>query len=90
MMKFVEMGVASSKVGLDPLIFVTIIFASLPIILGIFTIRKGIRLNKDIGLKDRFKLLAYGIIALFIWAGFILGSIIIVLASILPSKILKS
>lgn len=89
-MKFVEMGIASSKVGLNPIIFVTVIFASLPIVLGSFTIRKGMELNKDIHPKDRFKLLAYGIIALFIWAGFILGSIIIVLASILPSKISKS
>ncbi len=90
MMKFVEMGIATSKAGLNPLIFVTIIFASLPVILGYFTILKGMELNKDIDLKSRIQLLAYGILALFIWAGFILGSIIIVLASILPSKILRS
>lgn len=89
-MKFVEIGIASSKAGFSPLIFVTIIFASLPIILGFFTVRKGMKIDRDIDLKDRIHLAAFGFIALFIWAGFILGSIIIILASILPSKIIKS
>ncbi|KXA90715.1 hypothetical protein AKJ62_00080 [candidate division MSBL1 archaeon SCGC-AAA259D14] len=88
-MKFVEMIVASGKANPGPLIVVTVVFASLPVVLGIFTIRKGIEFNGDIYLKDRIYLAVYGILALFVWAGFILGSIIIFLASVLPSKILK-
>ncbi len=89
-MKFMEMWIATAKAGFSPLVFVTILFALLPIGLGIFTVRKGRKLDEGIDIRDRFQLVAYGILALFIWAGFIVTSVLIFLASSLPSRLLKN
>ncbi len=88
--KFTELGFSINNVNPGPLVIITIIFSSLPIILGIFTIRLGVKMERDTKIRDRVRLAIYGILALFLWAGLIFGSIIIFLASILPSDLRKN
>ena len=89
-MKFVEMIIAVSKASLGPSVLVTIVFASLPVLLGVFTIRKGMKMGGDVDIKERAHLAVYGVLALFLWAGFVIGPILVFMASLLPSGTSKA
>jgi hypothetical protein len=69
-----------APLGLDAI--VTVLLAFVPIILGIFAIRLALR--KTVNLRTRASLAILGLLALFAWAGFIVGSIFALIASILP------
>jgi hypothetical protein len=73
--------------GLD--VIVTIVLALVPIIMGIFAIRFALR--KTVNVRTRVSTAILGVLALFAWAGFVIGPILAVMASVLPhSKTNKS
>jgi hypothetical protein len=69
-----------APLGLDAI--VTIILAIVPLIMGIFAIRFALR--KTVNTRTRVNVAILGVLALFAWAGFLVGPILSVIASVLP------
>jgi hypothetical protein len=69
----------------NPLLFVTLIFIGLPALLGYSIIRKATKQNLSNGQKIR--LLIYGLVGLFFWAGYIIGSLLVIIGALI--KLIK-
>ncbi len=85
---FTQMAIALSLVTLMPepgWIMITIVFALMPILLGIGTLRLTLK-SQTITVRSRIILFILGIAALFAWAGLIIGPVLAILASILPVR----
>jgi len=65
---------------------ITIVFALIPILLGIGTLRLSWRVERKTDLKSRIYLAVLGVAALFAWAGLIIGSALAIIASALPRR----
>jgi len=65
---------------------ITIMFALIPILLGIGTLRLSWRVERKTDLKSRIYLAVLGVAALFAWAGLIIGSALAIIASALPRR----
>jgi hypothetical protein len=75
-----------APLGLDAI--VTIVLAVIPIIMGIFAIRFALR--KTVNVRTRVSVAILGLLALFAWAGFIVGPILAIVSSLLPHSIEKT
>ncbi len=89
-MLFSQMGIALSKTAVTPAVSFTIIFAVIPIILGLAILKISFKEPTELHKTQRIKFLIYGILGLFLWAGLIVGPILIMLSSILPKNLKMS
>ena len=79
-----QMFFTLTRAPMTPEIGITVIFAALPLLLGVGLLR--ITLGSGIsGRASRAKALALGGLGLFLWAGLIVGPVIAIVASLLPS-----
>ena len=69
-----------------PEIVITIILGILPIILGIAVIRIIVKNREKVVMGKRAFLFVIGILAFFLWAGFLLGPALAIAASFMPQK----
>lgn len=79
-----QMLYALGRTPAGPDVVITVIFALIPLILGMATI--WIALRRTINVRTRVGMAIIGLIALFAWAGFIVGPVLAVLASVLPKR----
>jgi hypothetical protein len=84
-MILLQMTIALSKSGISAAVAPTIVFAGIPIALGLFILRFSIKGNIERTMDDRFKLLMYGAVGLVFWAGLIVGPVIVIITSLLPN-----
>ena len=87
---FLELLVAATKVTVGTEAIITLIFALIPLVLGIVTLRLSIRNSQQASLKKRIYYVILGIAALFIWAGLIIGPILAIVASLMPTSVKKT
>jgi len=80
-----QMVIALLGSTIDALLFVTLIFAALPIVLGYLIIRNATK--SDLSFGKEIRLLVYGLIGLFFWAGYLVGPLLVILSALI--KILK-
>ena len=66
-------------------VVISIIFALIPMVLGILGIRLVLRARK-VRIRTRISLIVLGFAALFTWSGLIVGPVLAVLASALPGR----
>lgn len=83
-----QMAISLSGVPLVPEVGITVLFALMPAILGIAVLRMELRAKK-INARTRIYFAILGVLALFAWAGLLVGPILSLAASILPAKHLK-
>jgi hypothetical protein len=69
--------------GFSSGVFVTIILAFIPILLGILALRIA-RSSSPLSRKDRFSLGIIGLLGLLFWAGLIIGPVIAIIAALVP------
>lgn len=69
-----------APLGLD--VIVTIVLALVPVIMGIVAIRFALRRTANV--RTRVSMVILGLLALFAWAGFIVGPILAIVSSVLP------
>ena len=86
-MSFMQMIIALNKSGYTPWALLTIIFVSLPILLGFIMLRKTTSVPGVWYLKDRAIIAALGLLGLFFWAGLLLGPACVVSKHITSKKI---
>lgn len=80
-----QMVIALLGSTVDALLFVTLIFAAFPILLGYSIIRKATKSELSFG--QEIRLLVYGLIGLFFWAGYIVGPLLVISSALI--KVLK-
>jgi hypothetical protein len=80
-------GATQVSVGLD--VVITIVFAAIPLILGLATLRITFKNSSKATMRKRIYFIILGVAALFIWAGLIIGPILAILAALMPTKINK-
>ena len=81
-----QMILSLSRSSLDAFAIVTLVFAILPIVLGLLTMRLVLRHSEHWTLRSRLYLIVIGGGALVAWAGFVIGPILAIAAAVLPSK----
>lgn len=85
-----EMFLALTRVTPGPEIVITIILGILPVILGIAVIRIILRNREEVTIGKRAFIFIIGILALFLWAGFLIGPALAIVASLMPKKRMRS
>jgi uncharacterized protein YhhL (DUF1145 family) len=80
----IEMVIALSRAPVTALVVVTLIFISIPAILGIITLIKIIKKKDEFERKDRLMLAVFGVLGLIFWGGVIVGPIVVLIASVSP------
>jgi hypothetical protein len=89
-MILMQMGIALSKSGASVAAVVTLIFAAIPIALGVLILKFSIKDEAKLTIKNRIKIFIFGVLGLILWAGLIVGPIIIFVVSFLPGKFKKN
>jgi hypothetical protein len=84
-----QMTLAASTTNPGLAASVTLIFAVLPIVLGGFIVRSGVRYGPELEMKERAILVFYSLVGLFLWAGLIIGPTLAIIISGIPFSWLK-
>jgi hypothetical protein len=71
--------------GVPPSAAITIFFAAVPVVLGIFTLRLA-RGPGPHSIRDRIALLLIGVIGLVFWAGLLIGPACALIAALVPGR----
>jgi len=86
-MTLTQMVFSLTQAPLTSEIVITLLFASIPIVLGLVTLRLSLKTVKEAKLRMRIYLAVLGVVALFMWAGFLIGPALAIVASVLPSRL---
>lgn len=89
-MTIFQMILALTKTSLVPEAGITIVFALMPILLGIGALRVVLKSGSKVDIRKRAYLVIIGILALFAWAGLLVGPALAVIASVLPAGTVNS
>jgi len=81
-----QMIFALTRTSLVPEIGVTLVFAAIPVILGIGALRLAMKEDEKMGTRKRVYFVILGLLALFMWAGLLVGPILAIVTSLLPSR----
>jgi hypothetical protein len=84
-----QMLAAATRVTLGAEALVTLIFAIVPLVIGLATLRLSVKHSDKASLKKRIFYAILGFAALFMWAGLIIGPILAILASVMPTNLKK-
>lgn len=80
-----QMLAAVTKVSVGAEAIITLVFALIPLALGLAALRLSIKNSRGASVKKRVYYLILGFGALFIWAGLIIGPMLAIAASIMPT-----
>jgi hypothetical protein len=73
----------------DSFVIVTILFGTIPIILGLEIIRSAFRHTRQWNVHSRTWLIILAVLGITAWAGYVIGPILVGIASILPAGMRK-
>lgn len=71
---------------LDILAVVTVMIIAVQAVLGQSMLRTGLRVQAEVTTWTRVKMALFGAISLFAWAGYLIGPVLAIIGSILPSR----
>ena len=83
---FYQMLFTLTRTPVTPQITLTLVLAFVPTILGLLTLRITLVIEGTLTVKTRVYLFILGLVALFAWAGLLMGPALAMLSSILPSR----
>ena len=81
-----QMVFSLTRAPVTPEIGITLVFSLMPILLGIGVLRIVLSRGEKVKTRTRIYLAILGIIALFAWAGLLVGPALALVASVLPSR----
>ena len=88
MIVLMQMVLSLFQTGLVSEVAVTIIFMIIPLVLGLATLRLSLKATEEIRLRTRIYFVILGLVALFLWAGLLIGPVLAVIAGLLPKRLL--
>jgi hypothetical protein len=80
-----QLASAATEVNVGSEAIITLVFAIIPLILGVLTLRLSLKNNPKVTVKKRVFYVVLGVVALFMWAGLIFGPIMSIAAGLAPS-----
>ncbi len=84
-----QMLAAAIRITIGTEALVTLIFAIIPLAIGLVTLRLSVKNSQKASVRKRIYYVILGFAALFIWAGLIIGPILAIAASIMPTNLKK-
>lgn len=84
-----QMLAAVTRVAVGAEVLITLIFAIVPLAIGLVTLRLSVKDSDKESVKKRIYYVILGVVALFMWAGLIIGPILAILASVMPTNLKK-
>jgi hypothetical protein len=81
-----QMLAAATQVALGAEAILTVIFVIIPFVLGLLTLRVALKNIDKATVKKRVYFVILGVAALFAWAGLIVGPVLAIAASLMPTK----
>lgn len=81
-----QMLAAAARVALGAEALITLIFAIVPLAIGLMTSRLSVKESNKASVKKRIYYVILGITALFMWAGLVIGPILAIVASFMPTN----
>jgi hypothetical protein len=84
-----QMLAAATRVAVGAEVIITLIFAIVPLAVGLATLRLSIKNSDKANLKKRAYYVILGLVALFMWAGLIFGPIFAIVAGFMPTSLKK-
>ncbi len=88
MIVLTQMVLALLQTGLVSEVVVTIVFVIVPLVLGLATLRLSLKATDEIRTGTRIYLMILGLVALFLWAGLLIGPVVAIIAALLPKRLL--
>ncbi len=79
-----QIGIASMGSSPGPAVMVSFILAAIPLLLG-YNLWRYSFTSTDLDQIDRLKIILYGVLGLFFWAGMIIGPVLALVSSLSPS-----
>ena len=84
-----ELISCATKVSVGAESVITLIFALVPLALGLVALRLSIKDSQKATLRKRIYFVILGVAALFIWAGLIVGPILAIITAVMPTSLRK-
>ena len=84
-----ELISCATKVSVGVEAVITLIFALVPLALGLVSLRLSIKNSQKATLRKRIYFVILGVAALFIWAGLIVGPILAIITAVMPTNLRK-
>lgn len=78
-----QMGFALTRAPLDSEVVITLVFAAIPIFLGVSTLLLVRKIAGEMKTRHRVYFAILGLLALFTWSGILLGPILAMVTSLL-------
>ena len=86
----VQVGIALSSIGPTAGMLVTAVFIAVPAVCGAWVLRCALRDDLVMGFRTRIGLAVAGVASLVMWAGFIIGPAVLLLAAVVPTRWIES
>jgi hypothetical protein len=86
---FYQMLAAATHVAVGVEALITLIFAIVPLAIGLATLRLSVKDTDKAGVRKRIYYVILGFAALFMWAGLIIGPTLAIVASVMPTNLKK-
>ncbi len=84
---FFQLAFCANHVSVGFEVIITLIFATIPLIIGLLTLRLALRNNQVSSIRKRVYFVILGVAALFIWSGFIIGPILAFASALMPTRL---
>jgi len=84
-----QMLSAATHVTIGAEALITLIFAIVPLAIGLITLMISVKIDDKPSMKKRIYYIVLGVAALFMWAGLIIGPILAIVASVMPTSLKK-
>ena len=81
-----QIFIAGLLTGPVPSMLLTLLFAAIPIILGVILVRIAVQAGPSPSYRERGIMAVLGILGLLFWAGLILGPVLAIAAALLPGR----
>ncbi len=73
----------------DSLVVVTLVFVTLPIVLGLVLVKKITLFKGKLSTVNRIVFIVLGLAGFFTWSGLLIGPLLIIIVSLLPNQVFK-
>jgi hypothetical protein len=84
-----QLVAAATKVSVGIEAVITLIFAIIPLALGFIALRLSVKNSQKASIRKRIYFVILGVAALFIWAGLIIGPMLVIITALMPTNLKK-
>jgi hypothetical protein len=88
LMVLMQLVIALADAPFSLAVALTVVFVALPLLLGYGILRKTVRVEGELAVRDRFVFVGLGMAGLFLWSGLLVGPALVIITGFVPNNIL--